>query len=428
MAIMPALRTAIHEMGNPSLMERIATVVVGAGQAGLATSHELSARNVEHVVLESGRIGETWRTRRWRSFQLVHPNWLNRVPGFWYDDDDPDGFFFTAEYLDYLERYAASFAAPVRGDTSVTSISPAARGFVVKTSRGDVAADHVVVATGAFGAAWVPPALAASLPAGIHAIHTDDYWAPEDLPPGGVVVVGAGQSGLQIADELALSGRDVWVAVGRHGWAPRRMWGRDQNGWRLEMGDYRAVVGKPDEPRMDYPFTPLSRWGVEDFNLRTIARNGVRFTGHLEAIDDGRLHFAPNLRELLLAGDDYAWQLVRRVHEFARGRGEELDEPALANAWEPDAIPAEVASLDFAREGITTVIWATGYRHDFSWVQVPGALSAAGAPYQTKGVSPVAGLAFVGIHRGWHAGDGTVLGSAWLPEHVAEVVRASLAR
>ena len=181
-------------------------------------------------------------------------------------------------------------------------------------------------------------------------------------------------------------------------------------------------MGKAEAPLLDYPFTPLSRWGREDFNLLTIARNGVRFTGHLEAIVDGRLHFAPNLRRLLAAGDDYAWKFVRHIHEFARDRGESHPEPVMANAWTIEELPTETAALDLAREGISTVIWATGYRHDFSWVQVPGARSASGAPYQAKGVSPVAGLYFVGLHRGWHAGDGTVLGSGWLPEHVAEVV------
>jgi putative flavoprotein involved in K+ transport len=405
-------------------MERVAAIVIGAGQAGLSMSHELAARGVEHVVLESGRVAETWRTRRWKTFRLVSPNWLNRVPGFWYDGNDPHGFFATAEMIDYLERYAASFQAPVRPGVTVTSVVRAEPGFVVKTSHGDLAADSVVVATGAFGRAFLPP-MAGALPAAVHSIHTDQYWAPEDLPPGGVVVVGAGQSGLQIADELARAGRDVRVAVGRHGWVPRRLWGRDQNQWRLENGDYASVIANPDEPVAEYPFTPLSRWGVVDFNLLTISRNGVRFTGRLEAIVDGRLCFAPNLRELLLAGDEFARKFIARIFEFARSRGEGVPEPALANAWPSDALPAETEGLDLARERISTVIWATGYRQDFSWIQVPGALSPAGAPYQRKGASPVDGLFFVGLHRGWHAGDGTVLGASWLPEHLGEVIAAS---
>ena len=192
--------------------------------------------------------------------------------------------------------------------------------------------------------------------------------------------------------------------------------------WRLVKGDYRTIVAKPDEPAADYPFTPLARWGDEDFNLRTIARNGVRFTGHLAAIDDGRLRFASDLRSLLLAGDDYARKFVERIQEFARGSGEHVPGGELANAWTPESLPGETESLDLARENVSTVIWATGYRQDFSWIHVPGALSPAGAPYQCQGASPVAGLFFVGLHRGWHAGDGTVLGSAWLPEHVAEVI------
>ena len=402
-------------------MERIAAIVIGAGQAGLAMSHELTIRGVEHVVLESGRVAETWRTRRWKTFRLVSPNWLNRVPGFWYEGPDPHGFFLTREMIDYLERYAASFRATVRSSVTVTGVTPAERGFVVKTSRGNLTADHVVVATGAFGRAFVP-AMAAALPAGIHSIHTDGYWAPEDLPPGGVVVVGSGQSGLQIADELARAGREVRVAVGRHGWVPRRLWGRDQNQWRLENGDYASVVANPEQPAADYPFTPLSRWGIDDFNLLTLSRSGVRFTGRLESIEERRLRFSPNLRSLVLAGDDFARKFIWRIYEFARARGEPVSEPALENAWAPDTLPAEVESLDLAGEKISTVIWASGYRQDFSWIRVPGALSVDGAPFQRKGVSPVAGLYFVGIHRGWHAGDGTVLGSAWLPEHLGEVI------
>ena len=407
-------------------MEQIAAIVIGAGQAGLGMSHELSARGVEHVVLESGRVANTWRTRRWKTFRLVSPNWLNRVPGFWYDGPDPHGFFSTAEMIDYLERYAATFDAPVRSGATVTTVTRAGRSFVVKTTGGDLAADSVIVATGAFGRAFVPP-VAAALPGGVRSIHTDQYWAPEDLPPGAVVVVGAGQSGLQIADELARAGRTVWVAVGRHGWVPRRLWGRDQNQWRLENGDYASVVANPDQPLADYPFTPLSRWGVEDFNLLTISRSGVRLTGRLESTSEGRLCFAPNLRELLLAGDEFASKFIWRIFEFARSRGEQVPEPVLANAWTPGTLPVETDGLDLARERISTVIWATGYRQDFSWIQVPGALSPGGAPYQRKGASPVDGLFFVGLHRGWHAGDGTVLGASWLPEHLGEVIARSRA-
>src|SRR6185369_3392137 len=225
---------------NPRV-EHVETVVIGAGQAGLSASHELTGRGIEHVVLERGELGHTWRTRRWRSFRIVSPNSLNLLPGGEYDGPEPDAFLDTAGLLDYLERYAASFAAPIRTATTVSDVRPADDGgFSVHTTGGELRARHVVVATGAFGDARMP-AMAANLAPGIHSIHTDDYWAPEDLPEGGVLVVGAGQSGLQIADELARAGRAVTVAVGRHGWVPRRVYGRDQMHWRWDNGDYRSV-------------------------------------------------------------------------------------------------------------------------------------------------------------------------------------------
>lgn len=405
-------------------MERIRAVVIGAGQAGLAASHELTVRGVEHVVLEAGVIGQTWRTRRWRSFRLVSPNWLNRLPGYWYDGPDPEGFLDTAEMLAYLEGYAASFRAPVRSSTPATRLGRRGRRYAVGTPRGVIEAEAVIVATGAFGQARIP-ALASALPAGIRSIHADDYWAPEDLPPGGVVVVGSGQSGLQIADELVQAGRDVWVAVGRHGWVPRRLYGRDQNYWRLENGDFFSVVGNPEQPAAEYPFTPLARWGREDFNVQTIWRDGVRLAGHLESIDGGRLSFAPDLANLLKAGDDYARAFVRRIRDFARGRGEPVPEPELASTWPADAFPDPVTSIDIERDHVSSVIWTTGYRHDFSWIGVAGAISDVGAPFQREGASPVSGLYFVGLHRGWHAADGTVLGAGWLPERVAQMIAAS---
>ena len=405
-------------------MERVRAVVIGAGQAGLAASHELTVRGVEHVVLEAGVIGQTWRTRRWRSFRIVSPNWLNRLPGFWYDGPDPEGFFNTAELLDYLEAYAASFGAPVRPSTRVTELARRGRRYAVGTDRGVIEAQAVVVATGAFGHARIP-ALASALPPGVRSIHTDDYWAPEDLPPGGVIVVGAGQSGLQIADELVKAGRSVWVGVGRHGWLPRRLYGRDQMGWRLENGDYFSVVADPEKPTAEYPFTGLSRWGSEDFTVQTVWRDGARLAGHLESIDVGRLRFAPDLAPLLRAGDEYAWTFARRIRDFARARGEAVPEPELASTWPAGPLPEPVTSVDVERDRVSTVIWATGYRHDFAWIRVPGAISDTGAPYQREGASPVPGLYFVGLHRGWHAGDGTLLGAAWLPEHVAETIAAS---
>jgi putative flavoprotein involved in K+ transport len=409
-------------------MERIAAVVIGAGQAGLAVSHELTGHGVEHVILEREVLGNTWRTRRWRSFRIVSPNSLNLLPGYEYDGPEPDAFLDTTGLIGYLEGYAASFRAPIRPRTPVREIRPADEGgYQVRTGDGEIRARHVIVATGAFGAAHTP-ALAANLPATIHSIHTDDYWAPEDLPPDGVLVVGSGQSGLQIALELARAGRSVTVAIGRHGWVPRRVYGRDQMIWRWDNGDYRSVVGDAANPKADYPFTFLARWGVEDFNVRTVWRAGVRLTGRVSGVEGNRLLLAPDLEERLRSGDGVARGFVGRIRDFARSRGEDVPEPELESHWREDEIPGAPESIDLAGEGIRTVIWSTGYRQDFSWIRVPGALAANGAPYQRQGVSPVTGLHFVGLHRMWEAGSGTLLGCGWAASNVAQHVARAIER
>lgn len=403
-------------------MEHVHAVVIGGGQAGLATSHELTVRGVEHVVLEAGRIGETWRTRRWRSFRIVSPNQFTHLPGFPFGGD-PDAFAATDELVDYLERYAASFGAPVRPGVRVVEVRRAGDGpgYLVGTSAGMIACDAVVVATGAFGHAHAP-SVAAQVPPGIRSIHTDEYWAPEDLDAGGVLVVGAGQSGLQIAYELLGAGRAVTLAVGRHGWIPRRLHGRDQNWWRRQNGDFARIVADPAAPTMEYPFTPLSRWGVTDFNPRTVWQAGARFTGHLLGFDGTVARCAPDLRELLAAGDEYATTFIGRIDEFARARGEDVAEHPRDSHWQPGEMPDETTAVDLAAEGIRTVIWSTGYRQDFSWIRVAGVLAPNGAPYGPEGPSPVRGIYFVGLHRQWESATGTLLGAGWRATPVAETI------
>ena len=410
-------------------LERIAAVVIGAGQAGLSASHELSVRGIEHVVLERGALGDTWRTRRWRSFHIVSPNSLNLLPGHEYDGPDPDGFLDTNGLLAYLEGYASSFAAPVRGESPVSEVRPAeGGGFLVSTPGSEIHAAHVIVATGAFGAAHTP-SLASHLPASVQSLHTDDYWAPEELPPGGVLVVGSGQSGLQIAHELVSAGRDVMVSVGKHGWVPRRVYGRDQMTWRWENRDYHAIVADPERPKADYPFTFLARWGVSDFNVRTVWQAGARLAGHVVGVDGMSIRFARDLGALLRAGDHEARTFIARIRDFAWARGENVPEPELTSHWRDGEVPEAPDELDLASAGIRAVIWSTGYRQDFSWIRVTGALAANGAPYQRQGVSPVPGIYFVGLHRMWEAGSGTLLGCGWaatnVAEHVADRMRSN---
>lgn len=411
------------------MVRSVGVVVIGAGQAGLATSWRLAARGVDHVVLDGDRIGSSWLTRRWDSFRLVSPDHLNELPGGGPVGPDPDAFPPAAVFVDYLERYAASFGAPVERGVRVTAVRGAEGGaFALDTTAGPVRARAVVVATGAFGDPVVP-VIAATLPARITQLTTDAYRSPAALPPGGVLVVGSGQSGCQIADELARAGREAWLAVGRWGWVPRRPWGTDQMDWRRDMGDFGRVVGDTDPPVLDYPFTPMARWGTADFHLGVLADSGVRLVGRVLSVEGETVTLATDVNERIAESDAYATAFMARVHAFGSGRGQDLGpEPPVVSCWMGRPPVPSVASLDLAAAGISTVIWSTGYRHDFSWLELPGALAPTGAPYQRAGCSTrVPGLAFVGLHRMWAGGSGTVLGVGTDAIHVADTIADTLA-
>src|SRR5215213_1456767 len=266
--------------------ERIGTVVVGGGQAGLAASRELTQAGVDHVVLERGRVGETWRGR-WDSFCLVTPNWSVQLPGGSYDGDDPDGFLPRDEIVAYLERYAAGFAAPVREGVRVRSLTPRrAGGFELDTSDGSLSARAAVVCTGAYQRAH-RPAVAATLPASLVQIDTGGYRNPAALPPGPVLVVGGGQSGCQIAEEVHESGRDVFLACGRAGWLPRRLGDRDIFWWLRETGELDAPLSSLPTPaaRLAANVQASGRDGGHDLHYRTLRKRGVTLLGHFLGAD-----------------------------------------------------------------------------------------------------------------------------------------------
>jgi putative flavoprotein involved in K+ transport len=410
---------------------RVDVVVVGAGQAGLATSRRLAERGVEHLVLDREGIGSTWLTRRWDSFRLVSPDHLNELPGGGPVGPDPDAFPTSRRFVDYLERYAAGHAAPVElggvRRVAADDADGAGRGFLLATSTGPVRARAVVVATGAFGHPVVP-AVAAGLTPRVAQLTTDTYRAPDALPPGGVLVVGSGQSGCQIADELARAGRETWLAVGRWGWVPRRPWGIDQMDWRLAMGDFERVVGDTDPPDWRYPFTPMARWGTQDFHLGTLDDSGVRLVGRILAAEGEALTLSTDVPDRLAAADAFATAFLARVHAFGTNRGMDLgSEPPVVSCWTGRAPVVATPGLDLARAGIGSVIWSTGYAQDFSWLALP-ALAPTGAPWQRRGLSTrVPGLAFVGLHRMWAGGSGTVLGVGADAIHVADAIADRLA-
>ena len=386
-------------------MRSVETVVVGAGQAGLVVSSLLSQAGREHVLLDRrASLGGGWQDR-WDTFQLVSPNWTTSMPGFPYRGSDRDGYMPRDEIVDHFRAYAASISAPVELETDVTRLSAApgsgtAR-FRLETSKGPIDARDVIVAGGPFGRPHVP-AVAASIDPGIHSLHLHDYRRPEVLPPGGILLVGSGQSGVQLAEELMAAGRTVTMAVGRCGRFPRTYRGRDIFWWLRSLATRGQAVGTPlpappglASPRLRLACNPqLSGHGERhDTNLREMARAGLRLAGRLDSIEGTRARFAANLAETLVFADQFFDARFRRLFDaFAERSGEALpdDEPA-----QVDFEPTPITDLDLAREGIETVIWTSGFRPATDWIDLP-VFDDDGLPITRGGQSDVPGLSFIG--------------------------------
>ena len=377
------------------MTDRIETVVVGGGQAGLSVSHELAHTGVEHVVLERGRVGQTWRGR-WDSFCLVTPNWSVQLPGHHYDGDDPDGFMPRDEIVAYLERYAAGFGAPVHEGVEVTSLRRLPDGgFALATTAGDIEARTVVLSTGAYQRPH-RPAGAAGLPRDLFQIDVRDYRNPGELPPGRVLVVGSGQSGCQIAEELHGAGRDVILACGRAGWLPRRISDHDVVWWLLNAGDLDDKVESLPDPsaRLAANVQASGHDGGHDLHFRTLQAMGVTLAGHLIGAEDGYVRFAPDLGDSVAWGDDRHTQVMGGFRKLAVKRGlpwSDLPAPEPVDTRTPER--ARLADLG-------AVIFAGGFRPGYgSWVDCPGAFDELGFPIHDEGSSTVVpGLHFVGVH------------------------------
>jgi len=381
-------------------MRRTDVVIVGGGQAGLAMSRCLSAARIEHVVLERARLAERWRSERWDSLRLLTPNWMTRLPGFQYDGPDPDGFMTAGEVAAFLEKYAAAFPAPVETNTSVDAIEVDAAGeaFQVTSTRGVWRARNVVIATGYSDRPFVP-AMAARLDV-VRQVVPGEYRSPAGLPRGGVLIVGASATGIQLADEIQASGRQVVISTGQHLRVPRRYRGRDIMWWLDRAGildDTAQSVFDVDASRQAPSFQLAGRPDHATLNLERLRRTGVVITGRLVAIDGHRLHFDDDLVKTTAAADLKLASLLLRLDSFAgsTGLGEVVDEPEPFEPLWPAFVSAPV-DLDVRAAGIETIIWATGYRRTYPWLRIP-LLDARGELMHDGGVTPCAGVYVMGL-------------------------------
>jgi putative flavoprotein involved in K+ transport len=377
-------------------MHRVETLVVGAGQAGLAVSRCLAEQDADHVVIERGRIAERWRTARWGSLRLITPNWMSRLPGWSYSGTDPDGYMAAPELVSYLEDYAGSFAAPVHENTAVQLVEASRSGMRVITDHRTWLASNVIVATGTENRPYVPPFAGAIDPA-VRQLTAGRYQGPHQIPGGGVLVVGASASGVQIADELRRSGRPVTMAVGRHARVPRHYRGRDTLWWMERAGILGDTIDQMHDARCARSAPSLQLTGRSDHpvGLDALAARGVTLAGRLVAADGRRLSFADDLPASINAAQGRMERMLHTIDaSIARSGGDEGVGPA--DPPPPPAVADGPASLDLRRAGIQTVVWATGYRPAYPWLQVP-AFDRHGQIAHRRGVTSVPGLYVLGL-------------------------------
>jgi putative flavoprotein involved in K+ transport len=412
------------------LAQGYGAIIVGGGQAGLSVSYCLKERGVDHVVLERSRIGNSWRTQRWDSFCLVTPNWQCQLPGHPYEGPDPDGFMRTPEIVDYLESYVAAFRPPVLEGVEVLSVQLRERGvhgFDVSTSSGQLVADQLVVATGGYHAPRIPK-VAVEFAQSVFQVHSSEYRNPESLPVGEVLVVGTGQSGCQIAEDLHLAGRKVHLSVGSAPRCARRYRGKDVVEWLHRMGHYDTPIddfGNKAQVRDKTNHYVTGRDGGHDIDLRRFALEGMRLYGPLEGIHDGQAQFAPGLKRNLDSADDVYRSINRSIDAYIEKHGMRAPpKTEYVPPWEPGV---EIGTLDYAAAGIRSVVWAAGFETDFGWLKLP-VFGADGYPQHVRGVTPIDGLYFIGLPWLFTWGSGRFCGVGSDASHLADRIVESRRR
>ena len=380
-------------------MQHFNTIIIGGGQAGLATSYYLKNHQIEHVILEQAeQAGNAWRNSRWDSFALLTPNWSLQMPGAEYQGNDPDGFLPRSEIVAYFEGYIKKFNLPVRYGVQVAAVEHLISNnkYQVTTNGEIFQADHVVVATGLFQGPK-KPAFAANLSSKIMQLHSGEYRNPLLLPDGAVLVVGSAQSGCQIAEELYESGRKVYLCVGSAGRAPRRYRGRDVFYWLKQAGFFERTVDKLPSPKAKFSGNPhlSGRDGGHTINLHQFVRDGVQLLGRITGAENNKIMLADDLHENLAKVDKFEADIIKIIDEFIAKNGIDAPSESLPDLRDGYAVES-IRELDLVSKGITTIIWAMGYAFDFSLVKLP-VTDNDGYPIQQRGVTDYPGLYFVGM-------------------------------
>lgn len=399
--------------------EKIDTLVVGAGQAGVAMSEHLSSHRVPHLVLERHRIAEKWRTGRWDSLVANGPAWHDRFPNMEFEDIDSDTFATKERVADYFNDYAKKFNAPIRTGVDVTKVTAniGSTGFTVETSEGIIEANRVIAATGPFQTPVIP-SIAPNIDS-IKQIHSCDYRNPNQLPDGGVLVIGAGSSGVQIADELQRSGKPVCLSVGSHGRPPRTYRGRDFVWWLGVLGEWDTDAIKPG---MEHVTIAVSgAYGGQAIDFRRLANQGITLVGLTKSFNGSEVTFHSDLQDNIRQGDEHYLGSLDMADAYIIRNGLDFpEEPAARNMFsDPDCLTHPILELDLIKAGITTIIWATGYKVDYNWLKVE-AFDDKGQPKHQRGVATEPGIYFLGLPWLSRRGSSFIWGVWHDAKHIAD--------